>query len=80
MTLIQPTDLNLDSEVPESSCCECGQQLDGAAGHERPSPGDYSMCVYCTSLNIFDDDLRLRRPTDEEYLIAAADPGFQRRY
>ena len=66
-----------DTRVPSSPCCECGKMLDGAAGPCKPSPGDVSLCFECGSLNVFDDDLKLRRPTDEEMLFVAANSEIQ---
>ena len=41
--------------------------LDGytAAGKPdtRPSEGDFSLCLYCSEINIFDNNLKLRKLT-----------------
>jgi hypothetical protein len=44
----------------------------------RPSPGDFSLCILCGSLNIFDEELKLRQPTVEEYVEATKCPEVQR--
>jgi hypothetical protein len=31
-----------------------------------PHPGAISICLYCLTLAVFDEDLRLRKPTEEE--------------
>jgi hypothetical protein len=66
-----------DNKAPASACCECGHVLDAATGKGAPKAGDLSLCVYRGSLNVFDDGLRLRKPTDEEYFAAAADRKIQ---
>lgn len=67
-------DFNFDvkTQVAASVCCECGAMLDGVSGPCQPSPGDMTLCIYCGCLNVFDDDMLLRRPTDDEFLEAAA--------
>lgn len=55
----------VDHKVPPSTCLNCGEDLDGAAGicgPERPSPGDVSICAHCANVAIFTDDLKLRTP------------------
>lgn len=64
-----------------SSCCECGHTLDAAAGvahGHKPSAGDFTLCGYCASLNVFADGTTLRKPTDDEIFEAAADSTIQR--
>ena len=66
-------------QVPASVCQNCGTKCDGATGlkdDECPSPGDYSICVYCGHLMIFSDGLVLRNPTDEEIISIAGDPAL----
>ena len=65
------------TEVPTSTCCECGEVLRACSGPGTPSPGDFSLCFGCGCLNVFGDDLALRRPTDEEIFMAAADRDLQ---
>lgn len=71
------TPIDVETEVPESTCCECGHRFTHASGPCKPSPGDYTLCIECTSLNIFADDLTVRRPTIEEYCTAAASSELQ---
>ena len=44
----------------------------------RPSPGDASFCVYCSTILIFAEDLSLRVPTDEEMKMIVKIPAFQK--
>lgn len=59
--------------MPRCCCVECGKKLDGAINADRgsrirPKPGDFTLCIYCGSLNTFDEQLRLRQPTVDEYV------------
>lgn len=65
--------------VPEAGACwRCHKILDGATfvsdDTKRPTPGDWSLCVYCNALAVFGDDGRLRKPTTAEADAARADP------
>jgi hypothetical protein len=70
-----------DAEVPETSCANCGKRLDRASGvvdkharnFKRPQAGDLSLCIGCGHVSVFDEDLRLRPPTDAEIVKWAAD-------
>jgi hypothetical protein len=74
---VRKTVLGQETRLEPSNCCECGKVLDACGGPSRPEAGDYTMCMYCGSLNIFDEGLKLRGPTDDEIFTAAADPTFQ---
>jgi hypothetical protein len=70
-----------DAEVPETSCANCGKRLDRASGvvdkharnFKRPQAGDLSLCIGCGHVSVFDENLRLREPTDAEIVRWAAD-------
>lgn len=68
---------SVDMRLEASPCCECGKLLTGASGPCQPSPDDMTLCLYCGSLNVFDVNLRLRRPTDAEFFEAAKSPVIQ---
>lgn len=72
--------LNFDvtTETPGLVCVECDYAMDATSGPDKPHSGDATLCIRCGSLNIFDEQMRLRRPTIEEYLEAAADRDVQR--
>ncbi len=68
----RPSD-NLGANViPESVCPVCHHTLDRASCiHDEkavPESGDFTICIGCTALLIFMEDmtLRLTRPTDLE--------------
>jgi hypothetical protein len=71
--------MNIDTTtmLPSSACVECGHIVTACNGDGRPSPGDFSLCIRCTSLSVFDEDLKLRYPTTDEFLAAAADEDVQ---
>jgi hypothetical protein len=77
MTTRHVLDFSMDVETPSSACCECGKRLNGAAGPREPRPGDLLLCIGCGSLNVFGEDLRLRRPTDDEMFEAARTSSVQ---
>jgi hypothetical protein len=63
---------------PEARCPCCLKTLDGAtsAGERKtPLPGDFSVCVYCTSILQFNTDLTLRQITAET--LAAIPPSLR---
>ena len=42
-----------------------------------PETGDLSLCIKCGCLNAYGEDLKLTKPTDEQYLWAAQDRKIQ---
>jgi hypothetical protein len=65
-------------KVKLSKCSCCGKPLDAAAGVEDndkagPTPGAFSLCIYCGHLAAYADDLSLRELTDEETHEVAGD-------
>jgi len=54
--------------TPNSICPYCGHKFNRASNPEGqvPTPGDYSVCIECSEILVFDDDLLLRKPTDKE--------------
>lgn len=68
------------TKVPDSKCRNCGTRI-GAATHgddASPSPFDISVCAYCRTVSIFDEDLMLREPTDNEWAEIAGHPDLAR--
>lgn len=53
-----------------SRCPACLHQLDGATstfGDHVPSPGDATVCLYCSTVSIFQTDLTLRQARRADY-------------
>ena len=59
-----------DCRVPECHCPVCDKKIDAASNlydeSERPFPGDVSVCIQCGTILVFDFDLTMRLPTEEE--------------
>lgn len=61
----------ISAETKPSSCPKCGHGLDMATsteikGRQVPVKGDISICIYCFSINRFENDHALRVSTPEE--------------
>ena len=63
-------------------CPFCGTYHNAATdtdfGGSMPCPGDIAVCFDCTAVAVYDDDLRLRRPTDAESAEIKRDPEISR--
>lgn len=54
-------------QLPKSKCPHCENLLDDATGvghKDVPSSGDFTICFYCATWLIFNDDLTLRLVED----------------
>lgn len=63
-------------ETPECRCPACGAEFDSATGtttDDAPKPGDFSVCLYCCAILVFNEDLTNRRMSIEEYVDLAAE-------
>lgn len=58
--------------VDLSSCPLCGYMMNAAAtigeDSSKPQPGDYSLCLKCGAVLIFDTTLDPRMPTQDELI------------
>lgn len=56
--------------IPLSKCPFCGDKKlnrsTPVTNDEAPVPGDFTVCIKCGELLVFDLDLRLRKPTEDE--------------
>jgi hypothetical protein len=68
--------------IEKQKCPHCGYLLDEADGltdpKAKPSPGDITLCVNCGEVCVFDDDMKLRVPTIDEYIKIGRDPNMTR--
>jgi hypothetical protein len=68
----------MSTDLQPSPCTNCGKINDAAtyigSGKETPSPGDISICYYCSHIMAFDEKLKLRELTDAEIIEVAGDP------
>jgi hypothetical protein len=61
---------------PVPQCVDCDKRLDGATGvdtDDAPKSGDFTVCIYCGSIMVYNDDLTLRRPSAAEAWELAGD-------
>jgi len=59
---------DVDHYIARAVCPWCGKEGDVASGldtDDRPSPGDYAVCIYCAGVNCYDEVLRLVRCPEE---------------
>ena len=54
--------------TPEVNCLTCNAKLSGASntGDVGPAPGDFSICWYCQAVMVYNDNLTLREPTEQD--------------
>jgi hypothetical protein len=67
-----------DQHINQSPSLSCGKMLDGCMAVEAdggPSPGDFTVCIYCGHIMAFADDLTLRELTGDEIHAIAGDHG-----
>ncbi len=66
------------SEVPPSWCHKCGTRLDRAStvvgDPQDPRRGDYTLCIQCGAINVFNDLLQLCEPTQAQLQVFEATP------
>jgi hypothetical protein len=65
--------------LSDDVCPFCGHPLDAATavpanGEAVPEAGDVSACLNCAGLMIFDEALRVRKPTTDELREAMSLP------
>jgi hypothetical protein len=56
---------------PEQKCPACQHAISWTTaankpGSPTPKPGEVSICIFCTAILIFDEQLKLRLPTRDE--------------
>jgi len=68
------------TRLSEDKCLACSKVLDAASSNynEGPREGDYTICINCGHVMVFDANLKLRPPNDAEILDIAADPEILR--
>jgi hypothetical protein len=74
-----PSKLGLIRRMPPNVCRQCGKPLDAAIDaatgvDTEAAPGNLSICLDCSDVMVFADDLSLRAPTDAEIIAMAGDP------
>jgi hypothetical protein len=68
----------METRTPEQRCPKCKTILDSASGvntDRSPKEGDITLCIKCAVLLVFNKDLIMRLPTNEERMKFASDPS-----
>jgi hypothetical protein len=55
--------------LENSTCVTCKADLNAATHGVQgytPRPGDFSFCFYCAEFMVFDEELKLRKVSEEE--------------
>ena len=63
-----------------TKCWACGYVMDCSAdpsGQHKPGPGDITMCLSCTSVNVYDKDMKLHKPSDQLQKELENNPSVQ---
>lgn len=58
-----------DHETPEQKCLACQHPLNRASSmvnDDAPVPGDVTLCIKCAHVMVFDENLKLREPREDE--------------
>jgi hypothetical protein len=66
----------MSTRLPACDCPWCSEELTAATDLKDdsvPAPGDATLCAYCGEWCVFDTDLMLRKPTDNEFVALGAD-------
>lgn len=59
-------------------CPFCRSAIDAASGPKEPEDGDATICYSCENLLIFDKNLRLRVPSEDEQEDVVPSEEFQK--
>jgi hypothetical protein len=66
----------------DNTCPHCGYRTTKASLEcgpvSSPTPGAVSLCLRCGEWSIFDQQLKLRKPTDDEFMEIAEDEDLRR--
>jgi hypothetical protein len=73
----------MNYHTPETKCLACGHILNGVfpvPGEKDlpPEEGCRTLCIRCGALMVFNKDLTLREPTEEEKAEIDSDPIVKR--
>jgi hypothetical protein len=65
------------NRLSSGNCLNCGVEIDSATsvGHRhQPRPGSIAICIVCSHIMAYDENIHLREMTDEECLAIAGNP------
>lgn len=69
--------LKMATAIPQARCYHCGYvmiECTGVKTNYAPSPGDVSICAACGAIAVFNSDLTMREPTQDERERIERDP------
>jgi hypothetical protein len=70
--------MKTDYNTPEGKCLSCGHVVSAAFSADEddnpPRGGNATICIQCGHAMIFNEDLTLREPTEEEKAEIDTDP------
>lgn len=69
-----------ETKIGDTACVECGHVSDISTsfGDDPPAkPGDLTICVECSALMAYGDDLSLRALTEAEMRMIAGSPALK---
>ena len=74
----RPLKMGKSQLMPRSTCTACGHMTDLACsisddGEHKPESGDFTICLLCGHLMVFNEVLELRDPTTDEIIEMAGD-------
>jgi hypothetical protein len=58
--------MTIMTDLPPNNCPGCDRNLNATTGDGGPSPGDYSICLYCATVLRFNEDMTVRAVPDKE--------------
>ena len=58
--------LDTTTDTPGLTCVHCSYDMTHTTGDGVPESGDFTLCIDCGNLNVFDSNLRLRKATRAE--------------
>lgn len=61
--------MSKDTRIPRVKCLKCGYPMDATTSvfeDATPKAGDYSLCLGCGYVAVFNADHTLRAPTEQE--------------
>jgi hypothetical protein len=75
---------SIQDRIAGNFCPHCRRSADGATDVEigqqpplNPKPGDYAICLYCGTLNRYDNELKLRLLTKRDRRQLMRDPRLR---
>ena len=75
---------HVKDRIVGNACPHCGRAADGGTAFDigqqppqNPKPGDYAICLYCGTLNRYDNELKLRLITKRDRRQLMRDPRLR---